>query len=146
MDAKDNTNSHRSPGTVLIIDDDPLTCRLLSKAFSKQGLKTLFCTNVTDAMHIIREELPDLIILDVHFPPGADHIHRDGFWTLDWINQVIEVKDTPVIMISGDTTVTTRHKALAGGADAFLPKPLHLQEVMDISLNLITLSQIETGS
>ena len=132
-------------GTVLVIDDDPPIGRLLAKAFRRHVNKTLVCSNIDDAMQIIREARPDLIILDIHFPPTADDIQRDGFWPLEWINQVAEIKYTPVIMISGDDAVTTRPKALAAGADAFIQKPLHLEELINVTVNLITLSYEATS-
>jgi twitching motility two-component system response regulator PilG len=133
-------------GKVLVIDDNPIIQRAVYFALREKVRKVLMCGDVSEALHIVREENPDLIILDIHFPPdalmGAD---RDGFWALDWLHRVDEAKGTPVIMISSDDAATTRPRALAAGADAFLQKPLNKTELTAIALNLIAQRRLATA-
>lgn len=129
-------------GKVLVIDDNPIIQRAVYFALRGNIRKVLMCGDVSEALHIIREERPDLIVLDIHFPPddlmGGE---RDGFWALDWLHRVEEAKSTPVIMISSDDASTARSRALAAGADAFLQKPLNKTELAALVANLIAQNQ-----
>jgi CheY-like chemotaxis protein len=144
MDAQPFNDAH---GKVLVIDDNPIIQRAVYFALREKVRKVLMCGDVSDALHIIREEHPDLIVLDIHFPPDAMMgAERDGFWALDWLHRVAETKDTPVIMISSDDAATARPRALAAGADAFLQKPLNKTELAAIVINLISQNRLEPAA
>lgn len=116
---------------VLVIDDNPIIQRTVYFCLRDHGCKVLMSGDVTDALQIIRGEQPDVVVLDINFPPDAAvGGERDGFWALDWMHRVQGVADTPVIMISGDDAATARPRALAAGAAAFLQKPLDEAELI----------------
>lgn len=127
-------------GKVLVIDDNPIIQRAVYFALRDHGIPVLMCGDVTDSLHIVREELPDLVVLDINFPPDGSLIggERDGFWALDWLRRVDEIRNTPVIMISSAEAETTAAKALAAGASAFLPKPLDRRQLVDLVKKLLT--------
>ena len=58
-------------GKVLVIDDNPIIQRAVYFALREKVRKVLMCGDVSEALHIIREEHPDLIVLDIHFPPDG---------------------------------------------------------------------------
>jgi CheY-like chemotaxis protein len=123
---------------VLVIDDNPIILRAVYFALRDKGCSVLMCGDVTGAMRHIRQERPELIVLDIHFPPesGLDG-ERDGFWALNWMRQLKESQDTPVIMISSDDPEIARPRALAAGAAAFLQKPIDKDELAKLVLHLI---------
>ncbi len=126
-------------GKVLVIDDNPIIQRAVYFALRDHGLKVLMCGDVTDALHLMCEEHPNLIVLDINFPPdGTLGGERDGFWALDWMHRVQGVKDTPVIMISSDDPEKVRARALAAGAAEFLQKPLDKTELARLAKELIS--------
>jgi CheY-like chemotaxis protein len=134
-------------GKVLVIDDNPIIQRAVYFALREKVRKVLMCGDVSEALHIIREEHPDLIVLDIHFPPdGMLGGERDGYWALDWLSRVTEVKHTPVIMISSDDAASARPRALAAGADAFLQKPLNKTELAAIATSLIAQHRLEPAA
>jgi chemosensory pili system protein ChpA (sensor histidine kinase/response regulator) len=123
---------------VLVIDDNPIIQRAVYFALRDHGIKVLMCGDITDGLHLIREEMPDLIVLDINFPPdGMISGERDGFWALDWMHHVQGVKDIPVIMISSADPITTRPRVLAAGAAEFLQKPLNKAELIRLTQELI---------
>ena len=125
-------------GKVLVIDDNPIIQRAVYFSLRDHGLKVLMCGDVTEALQLIRTEHPALIVLDINFPPdGSLSGERDGFWALDWIHRVEEIKHTPVIMISSDDPAKVRPRALAAGAAEFLQKPLDKIELVRLVKELI---------
>jgi DNA-binding response OmpR family regulator len=124
---------------VLVVDDDPIILRTVYFALRDKGCSVLTCGDVAGAMSHIRQERPELIVLDIHFPPdGGLDGERDGFWALNWMRQLKESQDTPVIMISSADPEIARPRALAAGAAAFLPKPINRDELARLVLTLIS--------
>jgi CheY-like chemotaxis protein len=116
---------------VLVIDDNPIIQRAVYFALRDHGCIVLMCGNVTEALGLMRREQPELVVLDINFPPdGGLDGERDGFWALTWMHQVEEVKNIPVIMISSDDPLKSRIRALAAGAAAFLQKPVNKEELV----------------
>jgi CheY-like chemotaxis protein len=123
---------------VLVVDDNPIILRAVYFALRDRGCSVLMCGDVTGAMRHIRQERPELIVLDIHFPPdGGLDGERDGFWALNWMRQLKESQDTPVIMISSDDPEIARPRALAAGAAAFLQKPINKDELAGLVRTLI---------
>ncbi|MDR3458152.1 MAG: response regulator [Verrucomicrobiae bacterium] len=123
---------------VLVVDDNPIIQRAVYFALRDKGCSVLMCGDVTGALGHIRREQPEVIVMDINFPPdGGMDGERDGFWALNWIRQVKETQNTPVIMISSDDPVTARPRALAAGAVAYLQKPVDNDELARLVLELI---------
>ncbi|MGH7967652.1 MAG: response regulator, partial [Limisphaerales bacterium] len=82
---------------------------------------------------IVRRDHPDLILLDINFPPDVSHgggVAWDGFLILDWLRRMEEAKDVPVIIISGGDPAVLCGRSQAAGALAFLHKPIHSTELL----------------
>src|SRR5580692_11664371 len=92
-----------TPGTILVIDDNPIIQRSMYFALRDRGYTVLMSGEISEALKIVRRERPDAILLDLNFPPsdsaGANAM-GDGFWALDWMQRMDEIKDIPVIIIS----------------------------------------------
>jgi len=130
---------------VLVVDDNPIILRAVYFCLRDHGCRVLMCSDVMNALHHIREEKPDVVILDINFPPdGSLGGERDGFWALDWMHRVQGLGDTPVIMISNDDAATARPRALAAGALAFLQKPLDKTELVRLVKGLAARKQAAT--
>jgi len=54
---------------------------------------------------------------------------RDGFWVLDWVHRMNEVRSTPIIVVSGDPPEKSKARALACGAAAYFQKPVDKREL-----------------
>ena len=83
--------------SVLIIDDEENLCWMLKETFTIQGYEANYCHNVKDGLQKIREEHPDVVILDVNLPDG------NGKDLLKKIKD--EVSETIVIMLTAQNSV-----------------------------------------
>jgi len=107
---------------VLIIDDEEGILESLSGIFEDEGYNVLTSVSGEDALRILKEQNPDLILLDVWLQ-GID-----GIQTLKEIKSL--KPDIPVIMISGHGNIELAVKATRMGAYDFLEKPLSLERVL----------------
>jgi CheY-like chemotaxis protein len=113
---------------VLVIDDNPIIQRTIYFALRDRGNKVLFSGEIAEALNVVRQERPNLILLDINFPPDASTGGggvRDGFWALEWMRRMDEVKNVPIVIISSDDPTTASPRAQAAGADAYLHKPIN---------------------
>jgi adenylate cyclase len=108
---------HRRTGHILVVDDDALNRRLLTATLAKEGIRTTSATDGAQALDAIREDPPDVVLLDIEMP-GID-----GFEVLERIKGDEAVRHLPVIMISGLGDTESVVRCLEIGADDFLPKP-----------------------
>lgn len=117
---------------VLVIDDNPIIQRTIYFALRDRGCTVSLAGGITEALKLVREQHPDVILLDLNFPAdgaiGSTAL-RDGFWALDWLQHMDEARNVPVIIISSDPPEKSRARALASGAVAYFQKPLDKQEL-----------------
>jgi CheY-like chemotaxis protein len=120
-----------SLGKILVIDDNPIIQRTIYFALRDKGYKVFMSGEIAGALNLVRKEKPDLILLDINFPPeasvGGDG--HDGFWALDWMQRMDEVKGIPIIIISGDAPEKSKPRALAAGAAGYFHKPINKDEL-----------------
>jgi len=118
-----------TPGakTILVVDDDLVIVKTLSMLLNSNGYKVLTATDGPGAASAVAREKPDLILLDLLFPPDAMNIGgalQDGFLIMEWLRRMGEARDIPIIIVSADNSKKDREHALAAGAVAFFPKPI----------------------
>jgi len=107
---------------VLIVDDEEGIRESLSVILEDEGYRVATSSSGEDALVILEEQFPDLVILDVWLPG------MDGIQTLQEI--VALKREVPVIMISGHGNIEVAVKATRVGAYDFLEKPLSLERVV----------------
>jgi len=110
-----------APRTVLIVDDDPAQRRLLADFIGSRGLRTVEADSGEAALERIRQQPPDMVLLDVRLP-GID-----GIATLGAIRQF--AVQLPVILITAHGHLRQAVEAIKSGADDYLLKPLDLDEL-----------------
>jgi CheY-like chemotaxis protein len=114
-------------GSILVIDDNPIIQRTIYFVLRDRGYKVSFVGEISEGLKAVRKERPDLILLDINFPPDASLGGggvRDGFWALDWMRRMDEVKDVPIVVISSDEPASASPRAQAAGADGYIHKPI----------------------
>ena len=112
--------------SVLIVDDEPSILQSLGGLLSDEGFEIITASNGYEALKIIDNESPDLVLLDI-WMPGID-----GIETLKEIK-----KDNPyiqVIIITGHGNIETAVKATKLGAFDLIEKPLSIDKVI-VSIN-----------
>ena len=107
----------RRSGHVLVVDDDALNRRLVTATLAREGIRTTQANDGAQALEAIREDPPDVVLLDIEMP-GID-----GFEVLERIKADEATRHLPVIMISGLDDTQSVVRCLEAGADDFLPKP-----------------------
>ena len=110
---------------VLIADDDPSTCDVLTRFLGEQGFEISTASDGERALAAIATFVPDIVLLDIRMP------HMDGVECLRRITQ--DKCDCGVIMISGEADVELARKTLTMGAADFIYKPFDL-EYLETSL------------
>ncbi len=121
--------------TILIVDDEESIRTSLSGIFSDEGYKVLTCGSGEEAVKMVEEELPDLVLLDIWLPG------MDGIETLNSIKS--ENPHLQVIMMSGHGTIETAVKATKLGAFDFIEKPLSLEKTVLIANHAVDLVRLE---
>ncbi len=120
---------------ILIADDNIVILKALSIKLKSKGYEIRTAMDGSTAVSCVRREKPDLIVLDINFPPDVAHgggIAWDGFLILDWLRRIDEARSTPVIFITAGEDSKFRERALSIGAVAFFKKPVDLDELLHV--------------
>jgi len=107
--------------TILVIDDDQKLNTLLKTYLTKFGFSVITTTHPHAGLKQLKQQLPDLIILDVMLPD------KNGFEVCKEIRQNYSV---PIIMLTARGETTDRIVGLELGADDYLPKPFEPRELV----------------
>jgi adenylate cyclase len=105
------------PGRILIVDDDPLNRRLLTKTLEDDGHRVTDSDNGFAALAALQADPPDVVLLDIEMP-GVD-----GIEVLERLKADDVLRHVPVIMISGVDDTDSIVRCLEAGAEDYLPKP-----------------------
>ena len=117
---------------ILIVDDNPVVLKAFEMKLKACSFEVLTATEGAAAVSSARQNRPDLIVLDINFPPdvGSTGLQWDGFNIMQWLRRFQEVVNIPVIiMTSGDPAIFQK-KAMANGAVAFFQKPINYDEFL----------------
>jgi PleD family two-component response regulator len=102
---------------ILVIDDNELQLEYISHLLASHGYNAKTTKDSKNALKIILDVQPKLIILDIMMPTV------DGFTVLKNIREHKELTTIPVIIYTGKTFVVDQKKALSLGANSFIAKP-----------------------
>lgn len=122
--------------TILIVDDEESICQSLGGILRDEGYDVLTAGSGEDALKIIDEEMPNLVLLDIWLPG------MDGIEVLKIIRS--DYSHVRVIMMSGHGTIETAVKATKLGAYDFIEKPLSMDKIILLvnhALDIITLEE-----
>ena len=118
---------------ILVVDDSAVILKTLSMKLKSSGYDVLTADDGAVAVSTARRERPDLILLDISFPPDVAHgggVPWDGFLIMDWLHRMDEAKDIPVIIITGGDPEKFKARSMAAGAIGFFHKPLNNDELL----------------
>jgi CheY-like chemotaxis protein len=118
---------------ILIVDDNKVDRTALCNLLKPKGYELILAEDGADAINTARREKLDLIILDIIHPPDVAHgggVPWDGFLILSWMRRIEQVKDVPVIFVSGGSPLEYQEKAAKAGAVAFFKKPFTANEFL----------------
>jgi DNA-binding response OmpR family regulator len=113
-----------SPATILVVDDETKNVKLMEALLLPRGYRVITASNGEEAMQRVSQERPDLILLDVMMPI------MDGFETCKRLKDDPETSLIPVVIMTALGQVEDRVKGIEAGADDFLTKPVHRDELL----------------
>jgi len=118
-DLKKGRQIMRRESTILVVDDEDIIRNILVKLLHTTGYNVLQASNSTQAMTMIRQHNPDLMLLDM-IMPGVDSLE-----VLKTIRGDDRWQDIPVILISAIDDLELVTTYIEAGIDDFLPKPFN---------------------
>jgi CheY-like chemotaxis protein len=120
---------------ILIVDDNEVILKTISLKLKANNYDAVTAIDGSQALAAVRERKPDLILLDISFPPdvaSGGGVPWDGFRMLEWFHRIDEAKDTPIIIITAGDAVKYKAHAIASGAAAFFQKPINTDELVEV--------------
>jgi two-component system, OmpR family, KDP operon response regulator KdpE len=106
---------------ILVVDDEPPIQRTLRRNLMASGYEVLIAENGTQALEIVQQHQPDLILLDLYMPGDVSG--------LDVCVRVRETSRVPIIVLSAANEEKLKVRALDLGADDYLTKPFSQDEL-----------------
>jgi class 3 adenylate cyclase len=108
-----------APGTILIVDDNPVNRLLLGRGVEQQGHAVVFAGHGGEALELLRRRDFDLMLLDVVMP------ELDGYQVLAELKVDPHLRDLPVIMTSALDELDSVVRCIEMGAEDYLTKPIN---------------------
>ena len=124
---------------ILVVDDDTANLRMASHILTSENMRVSCLKSGEDVMKYLRQNRPDIILLDVHMPG------MDGFETLAAIRENEETTDIPVIFLTADDDSDTETRGLKAGAMDFIKKPFVPEILLLRVRHTIKLTRLQTG-
>lgn len=121
------------PATLLIVDDEPQVRKLLETLLQHEGYQTLTAGSGEEALQLVAQQPPDLILLDIMMPG------MDGYEVASQLKGDETTAGIPIIMLSALSEPSARVNGLEAGAEEFISKPVERVELWLRVRNLLRL-------
>lgn len=110
-----------TPGTILVVDDEPSICWAFEKMFQADGHEVMVASSAEEGLELVSAQPPDLILLDVRLP------REDGISALPKF--VAQSNHAPVVVMTAFGDLETAVSAVRNGATDYITKPFQLEDV-----------------
>jgi two-component system alkaline phosphatase synthesis response regulator PhoP len=120
----DIQNEPKEKPLVLVVDDNEQNLELIVAYLEDVACRTISATNGTEALDIIRQKMPALVLLDVMMPKIS------GFEVCRRMKSDPHTAEIPVIMVTALNEMADIEKAINSGTDDFLSKPVNKWELI----------------
>jgi CheY-like chemotaxis protein len=112
--------------SVLVVDDEPQVVWVLQFSLEAEGYTTFAANNGVEALAEITEHHPTLMVLDLMMPT------MDGWGVLEEMMKLPREERPRVVIVSALSSLRDRAKAAELGADAYVPKPFNVDELLEV--------------
>jgi CheY-like chemotaxis protein len=127
----------KTRGPILVVEDIPNVLELLEVTLRFQGYEVISAHNGQEALDILEEESPALIISDILMPK------LDGFSMVQKLRSNLKTQNIPVIFLSATyVTPEDRQFAMSLGASRFIEKPIDTEDFLLTIAELLTQEEI----
>ena len=123
--------AHVTRKHILVLEDEPLTLRLLRAELEPAGYRVTSVENGSAALEIVENDPPDLVLCDI-IVPGMD-----GIQLITQLRREYDYK-APIMVVSGHADEKHRRAAKDAGADVFLTKPVERLELLASVMELLS--------
>jgi len=110
---------------VMVVDDSITVRRVTQRLLERNGMRVLAAKDGIDAMALLQEHVPDVILLDIEMP------RMDGYEVATHIRNDPRLADVPIIMITSRVGDKHRARAIEIGVDDYLGKPYQESQLLD---------------
>lgn len=111
--------------TLLVVDDDPVIVTLLEMNFRMEGYRVLTASDGDEALRLIAEHRPDVVLCDVMMPK------LDGHQVLEAVRAGPGTRDLPFLLLSAKAQSSEVQRGLDNGADDYVTKPFDPIDLID---------------
>ncbi len=115
----------------LVVDDSITVRRVTQRLLERNGMRVLTARDGLDAVSILQEHVPDIILLDIEMP------RMDGYEVAAHVRGDERLKDVPIIMITSRVGEKHRARAIELGVDDYLGKPYQEAQLLDAIAPLV---------
>ncbi|TKB25060.1 response regulator [Desulfopila sp. IMCC35006] len=112
--------------TVLIVEDSPTSRKVIAMVLSRKGYLVQEAVNGQQALRMIEEARPHLILLDAMLPDMT------GYDILARLQQDLGLKEIPVVMLTAKDSPMDREKGIRAGSSAYLTKPFNPEKLLSV--------------
>ena len=134
MTKSSRADAKRKP-TIMVVDDSVTVRKVTSRFLERQGVNVVIAKDGVDAIEILQETTPDLILLDIEMP------RMDGFEVATHIRHTKRLQSIPIIMITSRTGEKHRTRAFKIGVDDYMGKPFQEIQLLE-KINLLLDSEV----
>lgn len=115
----------KKPGKtrILIIDDDPTLCKLLTQIFEDLQYEVEVAHDGAEGIEAASQNLPDLAIVDINMPK------MNGYEVCSRLRAEPSTRYVPILMLTGVSHLPSAMKGLASGANDYITKPFNIDEI-----------------
>ena len=121
---------------ILVVDDEPDLLKMITARLKSWGYEVLTSSDGQGALTRVREELPDLVLLDLMLPK------LNGHEVCVLLKQDVRYAQIPVIMLTARAQAGDRRLAQECGADGYLSKPYQAEELRGTIESLLARDQV----
>lgn len=111
---------------IMVVEDSATTRRVIAISLGQNGYEIIEASDGLEALSLLNEEQPDLILLDIVLPK------MDGFKILSIIKSNELFKDIPVVMLTSKDSFMSRLKGKLSGSTAYLTKPFDPKKLLQV--------------
>lgn len=111
--------------TVLIVEDNELNMKLFHDLLEAHGYQTLQTKDGMEALAIVRQRRPDLILMDIQLPEVS------GLEVIKWIKEDDNLRSIPVVAVTAFAMKGDEEKMREGGCDAYIAKPISVGKFIE---------------
>ena len=117
---------------ILVVDDNEVVIKTITLKLQGAGYNVITAMDGSAAVAATRKENPDLILLDISFPPDVGSVQWDGFRIMEWFHRLETARKIPIIVITGSEDPKARERATSNGAVAFFLKPIEHDSLLKV--------------